>query len=178
MKKILIISDTHSFLDPRLEPHLQACDQIWHAGDWGSVQLADQLLTYKKPIAGVYGNIDDRTIRNMYPKIMRFRCEEVNIAMTHIAGAPSSYKPDAYEAFSKGIPQIFVCGHSHILQVKRDIKRNNMLFINPGAAGQHGFHPIQTAIQLKIDGTRIYDVEIIQMERNRKVPKEMLEEGM
>jgi putative phosphoesterase len=165
MVKVLLLSDTHSYLDPRLDEHLKACDQIWHAGDWGSVELADKLAAYGKPIAGVYGNIDDRTIRNMYPKIRRFRCEDVTVAMTHIAGAPSNYKPDALEAFSKGLPLIFVCGHSHILQIKRDAKRNNMLFLNPGAAGQHGFHPEQTALRFKIDGARIYDMEVIQMPR-------------
>ncbi len=91
MQKILVLSDTHSFLDPRLEEHLEYCDQFWHGGDWGSVAVADTLASYGKPVMGVYGNIDDRTIRNMYPKIERFTCEKVTVAMTHIAGAPSSY---------------------------------------------------------------------------------------
>ena len=150
MQKILVLSDTHSFLDPRLEEHLEYCDQFWHGGDWGSVAVADTLASYGKPVMGVYGNIDDRTIRNMYPKIERFTCEKVTVAMTHIAGAPSSYKPDALETFSQGIPNIFICGHSHILQVKRDLNRRNMLFLNPGAAGQHGFHSEQTALRFKI----------------------------
>ena len=165
MQKILVLSDTHSFLDPRLEEHLEYCDQFWHGGDWGSVAVADTLASYGKPVMGVYGNIDDRTIRNMYPKIERFTCEKVTVAMTHIAGAPSSYKPDALETFSLGIPNIFICGHSHILQVKRDLNRRNMLFLNPGAAGQHGFHSEQTALRFKIDGARIYDMEMIQMPR-------------
>jgi predicted phosphodiesterase len=101
----------------------------------------------------------------MFPKIVRFTCEQITVAMTHIAGAPSSYKPDALETFAMGLPDIFVCGHSHILQVKRDQNRNQMLFLNPGAAGQHGFHQEQTALQFKIDGKRIYDMELIQMPR-------------
>jgi putative phosphoesterase len=165
MQKILLLSDTHSYLDARLEEHIDFCDQIWHGGDWGSVAIADTLMSFGKPVYGVYGNIDDRTIRNMFPKITRFMCENVKVAMTHIAGAPSSYKPDALETFAMGIPHIFVCGHSHILQVKRDLKRNNMLFLNPGAAGQHGFHDEQTALRFKIDGSRIFDMEVIQMPR-------------
>lgn len=167
MQKILILSDTHSFLDKRLEPHLDWCDQIWHGGDWGSVAVSDTLVALK-PVQGVYGNIDDATLRQIYPKINHFTCEEVHIGMTRIAGAPSKYKPDALECFTERIPDIFVCGHSHILQVKRDLKKGNMLFINPGAAGQHGFHEVQTAIRLKIEGKRIFDLAVIEMPRSSK----------
>jgi len=167
MQKILIISDTHSFLDERLFPHIDWCDHIWHAGDWGIVAVSDTLEALK-PIQGVYGNIDDATVRQIYPKINHFTCEELNIGMTHIAGAPSSYKPDALECFRIKTPDIFVCGHSHILQVKRDLHRNGMLFINPGAAGTHGFHKVQTAVRLKIEGKRIFDVEVIEMSRRGK----------
>ncbi|MEY4383121.1 MAG: hypothetical protein RI995_663 [Bacteroidota bacterium] len=167
LKKILLISDTHGYWDQRLDQALADCDEIWHAGDWGTVELADFLLATNKPVRAVYGNIDGGVLRRMYPKILRFRCEEVTVAMTHIGGAPSSYKPDGLEAISLGLPMIFICGHSHILQVKRDTKRNNMLFLNPGAAGKHGFHPVQTAIQFKIDQKRIFDLEVIQMERHK-----------
>ncbi|MFC0181573.1 hypothetical protein SAMN04515674_104170 [Pseudarcicella hirudinis] len=164
MKKILIISDTHSFLDSRLMPHIGWCDEIWHGGDWGSVELSDTLAALK-PIRGVFGNIDNAILRRMYPRINHFLCEGVNVGMTHIAGAPSKYKPDALDCFAEKIPDIFVCGHSHILQVKRDLSRNGMLFINPGAAGHHGFHTVQTAVRLKIDDKRIFDVEAVQMDR-------------
>ncbi|RVU26911.1 metallophosphoesterase [Sandaracinomonas limnophila] len=167
MKKILIVSDTHSFWDPRLNEALDACDEVWHAGDWGSEQIADYIIAKGKIVRGVYGNIDGAILRRMYTKILKFQVEGLVVGMTHIAGAPSSYKPDAIETFSKGAVDIFICGHSHILQIKRDLKRNNMLFINPGAAGQHGFHPVQTAVQLKIDQKRIFDVEVIQMERKK-----------
>ena len=166
MQKILIISDTHSYLDQRLLEHVDWCDQIWHAGDWGNVSLSDTLEAFK-PIQGVYGNIDDATLRQIYPKINHFVCEDLVVGMTHIAGAPSKYKPDALECFSFQKPDIFVCGHSHILQVKRDLNRDRMLFINPGAAGISGFHNIQTAVRLKIDGKRIYDVELVEMEKAR-----------
>jgi uncharacterized protein len=166
MQKILIISDTHNHLDSRLMPHIEWSDQIWHAGDWGNVGLSDTLESFK-PIQGVYGNIDGATLRQIYPKINHFFCEEISVGITHIAGAPSQYKPDALECFSIKIPDIFICGHSHILQVKRDFQRNKMLFINPGAAGLHGFHNIQTCIRLKIDGKRIFDVEIVEMEKGK-----------
>jgi putative phosphoesterase len=166
MKKILIISDTHSYLDPRLMEHVEWCDQIWHGGDWGDVSVSDTLSAIK-PVMGVYGNIDGTSVRQTYPLINHFYCEEVLVGMTHIAGAPSKYKPDALKCFEIQLPEIFVCGHSHILQVKRDLNRKGMLFINPGAAGQHGFHPVQTAIRLKIDGKRIFDVELINMPRTK-----------
>jgi uncharacterized protein len=164
MQKILIISDTHSYLDERLMEHVDWCDQIWHGGDWGNVSLSDTLESYK-PIEGVYGNIDDATVRLIYPKINHFQCEDLIVGMTHIAGTPSKYKPDALECFSIQKPDIFVCGHSHILQVKRDLNRDRMLYINPGAAGTHGFHNIQTAVRLKIDGKRVFDVEVVEMEK-------------
>ncbi len=167
MQKILILSDTHSFLDARLAPHLDWCDQIWHAGDWGSVEIADTLCSLK-PVEGVYGNIDGGVLRTMFPKINHFQCEDLLVGMTHIGGAPSSYKPDALACFNKLVPDIFITGHSHILQVKRDLNRNRMLFINPGAAGQHGFHQVQTAVRLKIEKKRIFEVEIIEMLRNKQ----------
>jgi putative phosphoesterase len=164
MQKILILSGTHSYLDERLLPHIDWCTQIWHAGDWGNVSVADTLSSLK-PVEGVYGNIDDATVRKMYPKINHFQCEDVLVGMTHIGGAPASYKPDALACFNKLVPDIFITGHSHILQVKRDLHRNRMLFINPGAAGQHGFHQVQTAVRLKVEGKRIFEVEIVEMPR-------------
>lgn len=168
MKKILIISDTHNYLDQRLMEHVDWCDEIWHAGDWGNISLSDTLEAFK-PIQSVYGNIDDATLRQIYPKINHFMCEDLVVGMTHIAGTPSKYKPDALACFSIQKPDIFVCGHSHILQVKRDLNRDRMLFINPGAVGISGFHNIQTAVRLKIDGKRIYDVELVEMEKKKSL---------
>lgn len=167
MQKILIISDTHSHLDKRLMEHVDWCDQIWHGGDWGNVSLSDTLESYK-PIQGVYGNIDDMTVRLIYPKINHFLCEDLIVGMTHIAGTPFQYKPDALACFAIQKPDIFICGHSHILQVKRDLYRNKMLFINPGAVGTHGFHTVQTAVRLKIDGERVFDVEVVEMEKKSR----------
>jgi len=164
MQKILIISDTHNFLDGRLMEHVDWCDHIWHSGDWGNVSLSDTLEALK-PIEGVYGNIDDMTVRQIYPKINHFQCEDLIVGMTHIAGTPFKYKPDALECFAIQKPDIFICGHSHILQVKRDLYRDNMLYINPGAVGTQGFHHLQTAVRLKIDGKRIYDLEVLEMQR-------------
>ncbi|MBP6386297.1 MAG: metallophosphoesterase family protein [Pseudarcicella sp.] len=168
MQKILIISDTHSYLDQRLMPHIEWADQIWHAGDWGNESVVDTLESFK-PIQGVYGNIDNAVVKRIFPKINHFMVEEICVGITHIAGAPSSYKQDALECFAIRQPDIFVCGHSHILQVKRDFSRNKMLFINPGAAGKHGFHSVQTAIRLKIEKKRIFDLEVIEMTKNDKL---------
>ncbi|MFN8355593.1 MAG: metallophosphoesterase family protein [Spirosomataceae bacterium] len=162
MQHILIISDTHHHLDARLQPHIDWCDQIWHAGDWGTITVSS-ILTHQKPVRGVYGNIDGQDIRIVYPKILHFECEQLHVGMTHIAGTPGRYKPDAKQLFAEKIPDIFVCGHSHILRVERDATLNNMLFINPGAAGKEGFHKIQTALRLKIDGKRVFDVEVIEI---------------
>lgn len=168
MQRILIISDTHNYLDERLMEHVDWCHQIWHAGDWGNVSLSDTLEAFK-PVQGVYGNIDDTTLRQIYPKINHFVCEDLVVGMTHIAGSPSKYKPDALECFAIQKPDVFVCGHSHILQVKRDLNRDRMLFINPGAAGISGFHNIQTAVRLKIDGKRIYEVELVEMQKKKSL---------
>lgn len=162
MQKILIISDTHGYLDPRLQTHIDWADQIWHGGDWGNANISDQ-LTNQKPVQGVYGNIDGHEIRLMYPLINFFSCEDLTIGMTHIAGKPNAYKPDARALFQKQVPDILVCGHSHLLNVQRDPKHANLLFINPGAAGKEGFHKMQTAIRLKIEGKRIFDVEVVEV---------------
>ena len=161
MQKILIISDTHSFLDERLMEHVDWCDQIWHGGDWGNVSLSDTLEAIK-PIEGVYGNIDDMTVRQIYPKIHHFLCEDLIVGMTHIAGTPSKYKPDALECFKIQEPDIFICGHSHILKVQFD-KKYNLLHMNPGAAGIYGFHQIRTMLRFEIDGDKIQKLEIIEL---------------
>lgn len=162
MKKILILSDTHHYLDPRLQTHIDWCDEIWHGGDWGTITVSD-ILTKQKPVRAVYGNIDGQDVRVVYPHIQRFECEQLTVGMTHIAGTPGRYKPDAKKLFAEQIPDLFVCGHSHILRVERDPALQNMLFINPGAAGKEGFHKMQTALRLKIDGKRVFDMEVIEI---------------
>jgi putative phosphoesterase len=161
---ILIISDTHNYLDARWIPYIKLSDEVWHAGDIGTLSITEEISKFK-PVRAVYGNIDGQDLRNVYPLINRFRCEEVEIAMTHIAGYPTKYKPDALTILKENIPGILICGHSHILKVMRDQQNRNMLFINPGAAGIHGFQTVQTAIQIKIEGKRIYDLEVIELKR-------------
>jgi hypothetical protein len=170
MQKILILSDTHGYLDPRLLPHVDWADQIWHGGDWGSVAIADTLSALK-PVMGVYGNIDGTEIRSIYSLTQVFELEGLRIGMTHIAGKPGAYKPDA-RALLQQHPQldVLVCGHSHILSVQRDPKYPQLLFVNPGAAGKEGFHRIQTAIRLKLDQKRIFDVEVVEIGRRGTLP--------
>jgi putative phosphoesterase len=164
MPVILILSDTHNYLDPRWLPYIGACDEVWHGGDIGTISIANEILKLK-PLKAVYGNIDGPDVRGSYPLINRFICGQVEVAMTHIAGYPGKYKPDANAILKEKTPDIMVCGHSHILKVMRDPQHGNMLFINPGAAGIHGFQTVQTAIKIKIEGKRIYDLEVIELKR-------------
>ena len=166
MKNILIISDTHNYLDKRLWKYIDACDEVWHGGDIGTIAITEEILKYK-PIQAVYGNIDGPDVWNVYPLIHRFKCEDIEIAMTHIAGYPPKYKEDALTILKEKVPDILVCGHSHILKVMRDPDHQRMLFINPGAAGIHGFHTLQTLIKIKVDGKRVYDLEVVELKREK-----------
>ncbi len=164
MKSILIISDTHNYLDSRIWKYIDACDEVWHAGDIGTIAITDEIQKHK-PVHAVYGNIDGADVRNVYPLTHRFKCEGLEIAMTHIAGYPPKYKTDALKILNDKIPDIFICGHSHILKVMRDKDHQKMLFINPGAAGIHGFQTIQTIIKIKIDAKRVFDLEVVELKR-------------
>jgi len=176
LTRILFLSDTHGFLDPRLASHLDWADQLWHGGDFGTVAVADTLEATGKPLQGVYGNIDGAELRLMFPKIKVFACEALTIGMAHIGGVPGRYQPDARELFAEsGVPDVFVCGHSHLLRVQRDPSRNNLLYLNPGAAGKEGFHKMQTALRLKIDGKRIFDVEVLEIGLRGKLPDKLAE---
>ena len=143
--KIGLISDTHSFLDPSVFSYFEACDEIWHAGDIGDKSVADALEKFK-PFKAVFGNIDDAQMQARYPEDLRFNCEGLNVWITHIGGAPPNYNPLVKKMLKENTPDIFICGHSHILRVKRDEKLGGMLYVNPGAAGNHGFHAIKTII--------------------------------
>lgn len=158
MKKIGIISDTHGCFDEPLRDFLAEVDEIWHAGDIGSVELADEIAAFK-PLRAVYGNIDGGATRVVYPEVLVWECEGVRVAMTHIAGYPGRYDPRAYSALKRASPQLFIGGHSHILKVKYD-KPNQLLFINPGAAGRNGFHHVRTAIRLIVDGADMRELEV------------------
>ena len=163
MKKISLLSDTHSVLDERFIPHLKDSDEIWHAGDIGSLDIYDKLNEISK-VKAVYGNIDNHQIRITLASELFFKCEGVNIYMTHIGGYPGKYSKAVKEKIKRTKPDIFICGHSHILKVMND-KINNLLFINPGAAGNHGIHQVKTIVQFTIDEKNISDLKIIELKR-------------
>lgn len=164
MKRIGLLSDTHGFIPERLFPFFENVDEIWHAGDLGTIELADTLADFK-PFKAVYGNIDGQDIRVVYPMHQRFMCEEVDVWMTHIGGYPGRYeryvKPEIY----RNPPGLFISGHSHILKVIYD-KKLDFLHMNPGAAGYKGFHKKCTALRFVIDGKNIRDLEVWEMDRN------------
>lgn len=161
MKRIGLLSDTHGHLDEKIFQYFKDVDEIWHAGDVGSIEVIDELRKFK-PLKGVYGNIDDYTIRKELPEFNRFWCEDVEVLITHIAGKPGKYYPKAYEELEKRPPKLFICGHSHILFVKID-PRYNMLWMNPGACGIKGFHSVKTILRFSITGDRIHDLEAIEL---------------
>ncbi len=161
MKKIGLLSDTHSYLDERIFKHFAAVDEIWHAGDWGSFEVVEKLKSFK-PLRGVYGNIDGQDIRSEYPKTARFMCENVDVLITHIGGYPGRYSPEIKNEIYNKPPKLFISGHSHILKVQYD-KVWDLLHINPGAAGKHGFHQIQTLIRFEIDDDKIQNLEVIEL---------------
>ncbi len=163
MKRIGLISDTHGTFDSRLEKFLADTDEIWHAGDIGSLELADRIAA-SKPLVAVSGNIDDAVTRTVYPPFRAWRCEDVPVLMTHIGGYPGRYSPDALRRITDLRPRLFISGHSHILKVIYD-KKFNLLHINPGAAGCSGFHRVRTAVRFQIDGTDIRELEIGEWQR-------------
>lgn len=163
MKKILVLSDTHSYLDEKTLKHVDWADEVWHAGDIGDLMVTDTLKKLK-PLRAVYGNIDNNEARMEFPLNNRFWCEEVEVLMTHIGGYPGKYNPAIRQELQANPPKLFICGHSHILKVQFD-KQLNLLHMNPGAAGIHGFHQVRTMLRFVIDGTTIKDLEIIEFEK-------------
>lgn len=161
MTHIGLISDTHNYLDPSVFEYFKNCDEIWHAGDFGSSTIADELKAFK-PLRGVYGNIDGNDIKSLYPEQLAFMCEDVKIMMRHIGGYPPKYNPETKKEILIHRPQLFISGHSHILKVMFDEKLN-CLHINPGAAGKHGWHKMRTLIRFAINGRNIQDCEVIEL---------------
>ncbi len=161
MIQIGLISDTHNFLDTLVFKHFENCDEIWHAGDFGNISLAQQLTAFK-PLKGVYGNIDGMDIRSVYPEQLVFQCEGVKVLMRHIGGYPPKYNPETVKQIQIHQPQLFICGHSHILKIIYDNKRN-CLHMNPGAAGKYGWHRVSTLIRFVIDGDGIRNCEVIEL---------------
>ena len=158
--RIGLLSDTHSYLDPQLFTHFDTCDEIWHAGDVGNLLVADQLRAFR-PLRIVSGNIDQEA--SDLPVNQHFTLEGMTIWMTHIGGSPPKYNPTVRPQLQQNPPNIFVCGHSHILKVVRDPALKNMLFINPGAAGKTGFHTMRTAIRFSLDAGRIFDMQVVEL---------------
>jgi len=163
MKKILLISDTHGYIDEKIVKYANKVDEIWHAGDIGDISVSDKLKKIK-PLRGVYGNIDDQKIRTEFPLHNRFICEKVNVWITHIGGYPKRYNPKILEELKSNPPDLFICGHSHILKVIND-KELDLLHINPGAIGKHGLHRVRTMIQFEINGKKIENLSVIEFKR-------------
>jgi hypothetical protein len=162
-KKILLLSDTHSHIDETILKYAVLADEVWHAGDIGDLAVTDS-LKQRKPLRAVYGNIDDAKARLEFPLHNRFMCEGVDVWITHIGGYPGNYNTAIKAEMSTNPPQLFICGHSHILKVIFD-KKNNLLHMNPGACGKSGFHQVRTMLRFVIDGDRIKDLEIIEIEK-------------
>lgn len=163
MKRIGLISDTHGHWDKKIADFLKDSDEIWHAGDIGSLELAEQLENFK-PLRAVYGNIDGVDIRSKYPKLLRFKCEDVNVLITHIGGYPGKYQKEVLSELKQNPPKLFISGHSHILKVMYD-KKYDLLHMNPGAAGLSGFHNLRTALRFKVNKKNITDLEILEIPR-------------
>ena len=163
MKKIILLSDTHSALDERFLPHLEDANEIWHAGDIGDIKVLENLEKITK-VRAVYGNIDNHIIRSATKEFINFKCEEVNVLITHIGGYPGKYSKGIKEKIQKLRPKLFICGHSHILKVIFD-KRFKLLHMNPGAAGNYGIHKVKTILKFKIDKENITDLKVIELKR-------------
>ena len=161
LKRVGLISDTHHYLDDAVFKHFDKCDEIWHAGDFGTAVISEALSNFK-PLKGVYGNIDGQDIRCLFAENLRFNCEDVDVLMTHIGGYPPRYNPRVLKILSQQAPQLFISGHSHISKVIFDEKLQ-CLHMNPGAAGKQGWHKVRTLMRFTIDGKNIKDCEVIEL---------------
>lgn len=161
MTKIGLLSDTHGFLDDAVFKHFEHCDEIWHAGDFGSIAIVDTLAAFK-PFKGVWGNIDGKDARLVCPEHQRFYCEGVDVWMTHIGGYPGRYAAQVKPEIAHNPPKLFISGHSHILKVQFDPKLG-LLHLNPGAAGKQGWQKVRTLMRFDINGDKIENLEVIEM---------------
>lgn len=161
MRHILLISDTHNFLDPLLFKHIGDADEVWHAGDIGQLDLC-QRIEQQRPLKAVFGNADGTDIRQTYPEDLVFDCENVKVLITHIGGYPGRYTARATTLLRQHRPTLFICGHSHILKVMYD-EKNQVLHMNPGACGKHGFHLKKTALRFTIEGKEIKNLAVIEL---------------
>ena len=163
MKKILLLSDTHSYIDEAILKHVRNADEVWHAGDIGNLKVSDTIKKLK-PLRAVFGNIDSAEARLEFPLHNRFLCEQVDVWITHIGGYPGRYSPAIREELYANPPKLFITGHSHILKVMPDKKRG-ILHMNPGAIGIHGFHKARTMLRFEIDSSAIQNLEVIEYKR-------------
>ncbi|QXP74502.1 metallophosphoesterase family protein [Tenacibaculum sp. AHE15PA] len=161
MKKILLLSDTHSYIDDQILKFVKQADEVWHAGDIGDLNVTDTLKKHK-PLRAVYGNIDDNDARAEFPLDSKFTVEGITVWITHIGGYPNAYKPRVREALKVDTPKIFISGHSHILKVQYD-QKFNLLHLNPGAAGKHGFHKVRTMLRFELNFGEITNMEVIEL---------------
>ena len=160
--RIGLISDTHGHLDPKVEKYFKECDEIWHIGDVGTIDIIKK-LTKIKPVRGVYGNIDGQDIRKVFPKELKFTCEEVKVWLIHIGGYPNRYSKDVKDRINFNAPDLFISGHSHILKITRDPIIKNLIHMNPGAAGKEGFHKVRTIVLLEVHGKEIKNIQIVEL---------------
>lgn len=167
MKKILLISDTHNYLDPALIKHIVNADEVWHAGDIGEISLCNE-ITKLKPLKAVFGNIDGQDIRSTYAENEFFLCEQTKVFMTHIGGYPGKFSSNIKTLIKQQQPKLFICGHSHILKVQYDTELS-VLCMNPGAAGIHGFHHVKTALRFEIEGSEIKNLAVIEFGSRTKL---------
>lgn len=161
--KIGLLSDTHGYLDAKIEHFFKDCDEVWHCGDIGEVAVVDRLAKSFR-LRAVYGNIDGGEVRRMFSERLIFTCDGVKVVMTHIGGYPGHYDARIGNVLAQEHPQLFVCGHSHILKVMYD-KNRQCLHINPGAAGKYGFHQVRTAVRFVIEKGNIKDLELLELEK-------------
>ena len=161
MTKILLLSDTHGHIDGAILKYVKQADEVWHAGDIGSLEVTDTIEKIK-PLRGVFGNIDDHIIQKEFPLHQRFMCEGVDVWITHIGGYPPKYNSKVIKEIKANPPKLFICGHSHILKVMWD-KQLQLLHMNPGACGKHGFHQVRTLLRFVIDGKDIKALEVIEL---------------
>ena len=162
-QKILLLSDTHSFIDDKVLNYCKNADEVWHAGDIGNPEVTDKIREVSH-LRAVYGNIDDKNVRSEFPLDNKFTIEGVSVWITHIGGYPHRYNPRIKESIVLRPPKLFISGHSHILKVQYD-KKLKLLHMNPGAVGKHGFHNVRTMLRFEIENTDIKNLEIIEMKR-------------
>lgn len=161
MTRILLLSDTHSYIDEQILKYVRQADEVWHAGDIGNINVTD-IIKKEKSLRAVFGNIDGTEARAEFPENNRFLCEEVDVWITHIGGYPNKYNPRVKQEITNNPPKLFICGHSHILKVMWD-KKLNLLHMNPGACGKHGFQKVRTMLRFVIEGKEIKNLEIIEL---------------